>query len=71
MPRSQRVKFLVSLERPDGASIEDLREYIAEAIAVYRGSLRPPGGYDDDDPGDPLFMLDRDKIKVILMERGD
>lgn len=57
-------KFIVELEVPEGAKIADVVEYLSDAVASWAGSLRPPGGYDNLDPGDPLFMLNRDSIRV-------
>jgi len=47
--------FVVLLDRPKGASVSDLKAYILDAVATWDGQLRPPGGYDPEDPGDPLW----------------
>lgn len=57
-------QFLVELEVPEGAKIADCIEYITDSVRSWGGSLRPPGGYDVDDTGDPFFSLDRDSVKV-------
>lgn len=64
--RSAWAAFLVRLKVPPGATIGDVRHYIEEAVSTWRGSLRPPNayGYEDDEPGDPLFELDVDSVKV-------
>ncbi len=59
-----RRKFLVELEVPEGAKVTDCATYIREAVATWAGSLRPPCSYDDNDPGDPMFNLDRTSIIV-------
>jgi hypothetical protein len=63
-PKSKKLSFTVSMTRPDGALIEDCRAYIQDAVSTWHGGLRPPGGYGDDDPGDPMFKLDSDSVKV-------
>lgn len=57
-------KFIVELEIPDGADFEDCVQYILDAVSTWRGALRPPLSYGDDDPGDPMFGLDRDSVSV-------
>lgn len=62
--RRKKLSFVVTIEQPDGALVEDCRAYIFDAVSTWAGSLRPPGAYEENDPGDPLFSLDRDTIKV-------
>jgi hypothetical protein len=57
--------FVVTLEIPNKASIEETKQYISEALSCWRGSLRSPGGYDEFDERDPFFSLDLNKIKVV------
>jgi len=57
--------FKVTLDIPTGASVRDAQEYILDAVQTWAGSLRPPGGHDDCDEGDPMFGLDRNKVKVV------
>lgn len=67
MPRTKRRKklsFVVTMKQPDGALVEDCRTYIYDSVSTWAGSLRPPGAYEENDPGDPLFSLDRESIKV-------
>jgi hypothetical protein len=59
-----RVTFKVSFDLPDGASVALARDYLNEAVATWHGSLRPPGGYHENDPGDPFFLFDRHSIKI-------
>lgn len=68
--RSKRIGFLVEFDQPEGANISDCRAYILDAVSTWRGSLRPPGGYGDDDPGDPLFNLDGDTVRVNYHRRS-
>lgn len=51
----KRFTFLVTLEVPSDTAERDARAYVEEAVDVLKGSFRPPGGYGDDDPGDPLW----------------
>jgi len=67
---SKRVEFKVSLEQPAGATIEDIRDYIDTAITTWWGQLRPPGSYDDNDPGDPLWYLDETTVRVTRLRKG-
>lgn len=68
--RTGRIIFTVSLVLPPDARAADMRGYIAEAVAVWRGQLRPPGGHNDDDPGDPLWHLDPDSVRVTRSRRA-
>lgn len=58
------VTFTVTMKQPRGATLTDIRQYIDEAVTKWRGSLRPPGAYDNEDPGDPMFGLDTDTVRV-------
>ena len=59
-----RTKFTVSFLLPRGASAGDARDYILNAVIAWRGQCRPPGAYNDHDPGDPMCDLDRDSVRV-------
>lgn len=48
-------QFLVTIEIPRGATVEEMRTYIWDAIVTLKGGLSPD---------DPLFDIDRDSIKV-------
>lgn len=50
-----RRRIVISADVPAGVSDDDLAEYVNEALDTWGGSLRPPGSYDQDDPGHPLF----------------
>lgn len=56
--------FKVTLEVPKGATLADCTEYILDAVSTWRGQLRPPTSIDDNDPGDPMWPLDGDTVKV-------
>lgn len=71
MRRRKRVEFLVSFVRPPKAKDVDMREYILDAVATWRGSLRPPGTYGEFDEGDPMFDLDGDTVKVKKPRKED
>jgi len=55
-----KIQALVTLIRPEGATVDDVRRYIGEAVAGWHGSLEPP----NDNGGDPMFLLDGDSVKV-------
>ena len=57
-------KFSVEVVIPEGASVAEMKSYIEDAVTSWAGSLRPAGGFGQHDPGDPLFYLDRSKVKV-------
>lgn len=48
-------KFIVTTEIPEGATVTGMKEYIKEAISAWKGGLPPE---------DPIFDLNREKIKV-------
>lgn len=62
--KQKRVVFAVSFALPESATIAEAKTYVDESVCTWRGSLRPPGSYDDDDPGDPMFGLDCTTIQV-------
>ena len=62
--KEKRVEFAVAFTIPPGAKVVDCVQYVEEALSCYRGSLRPPGSYNVNDPGDAMFGLDRDTIVV-------
>jgi hypothetical protein len=62
-----KVSFVVSLDVPEGSSVTDVKDYIEDAVRTWCGSLRSAGGYGEDDPGDPMFYLDKDSVKVRRM----
>ncbi len=57
-----RTKFVVSVEIPEGASVAEMQAYIDDAVAGWAGSLNP---HDD-----PLFDLDRSKVKVTKLRKS-
>lgn len=60
----KKVCFKVCLQRPEGATREDVRSYIEDAICSWAGSLKPPDLDPEDPDGDPMFNLDRDSVTV-------
>lgn len=58
-----RRSFKVSIDMPPSATVEEARQYIAYAVAVWKGSLFP-GDFDDPEP-DPMYELDGDTVKVV------
>jgi len=59
---------MVELDPPENTTPEMIGSYIADAVSTWKGSLRPPGSESPSDPGDPLFELDGDSVKVYLMK---
>lgn len=59
-----RVRFTVSFELPKGATRREALEYVSDAVETWRGQCHPPGGYDKDDEGDPMFGLDWSTVYV-------
>jgi hypothetical protein len=62
---TKRAQFTVSFVMPPGATLKEAKEYIVDAVASMKGSYRPPASYDETDPGDPMFRLDGDTVKVV------
>jgi hypothetical protein len=59
-----KVSFSVSFELPDQVTVDRVRDYVEDAVANWARALRPPGGFGDEDPGDPLFRLDPNTVRV-------
>lgn len=66
MPRPRkggdRQVFKVTLTMPDGVSLREMREYIRDAVAGWKGQFN--NGLNDRSAVDPLFLLDGDSVKV-------
>ena len=60
-PTMRRIKLIVSLDWPEGASATDMRAFVREAVDMSGGQLEPPGTATDDmwNDGDPLFGCDK------------
>jgi hypothetical protein len=56
--------FRVRLAMPPDAEVTDVVDYINSAVQSWRGQLRPPGGYCESDPGDPMWELDVETVTV-------
>lgn len=54
-------KFVVTVEMPHGVSAADMRNYIREAVQVYKGSLPLD---------DPMSDLNRGTVKVTYDHRN-
>lgn len=48
--------FIVQIDVPSGVFVQDVREYIEQAVISHCGGLNP---------SDPLFELDRSSVEVI------
>lgn len=69
MPKlNMKLEFRITLTRPPRATIAEVRDYILEAVQSYRGGLHPPFAEDENDPGDPLFELDRNSVKIVRLK---
>lgn len=51
-------KFIVTLEIPRGVTVSEMKNYIEDAVACWKG-----GG----DPEGALFDLDGDSVKVVAV----
>lgn len=51
-----RRMFIVQVEMPEGCTVDDMRAYIWDAVATWRGQLHPD---------EPLFDLDGDSVRVL------
>ena len=60
--------FYVTLDIPEGASEEDVMDYLADAVKSWAGALFPGSGTaygeGDDSDADPMFSLNRDSVRV-------
>lgn len=55
-PPTRTLAFIVTLELPERAAVDELRQYIEEEVKAGVGQ-RPPD--------DPLFNLNRDSVRVV------
>jgi hypothetical protein len=63
-------KVLLTVALKSMATEEELAAYIEDAVTSWGGSLRPPGGYGDDDTGDPMFgNVDAVHVKTVTRVR--
>jgi len=64
---SKKIRLVVELTLPEGATQTRARAYVEEAVQCWAGSLQPPGADLGDGTvaqGDPMFNLDKDTVKV-------
>ena len=52
--KSKRLKFIVDVPLPEGATPARLRDYVREAVGSWGGQFAPVGGIPDETEGDPL-----------------
>lgn len=69
MSRPRKVRFRIEFDLPPGADADDAEECLVSHVVSMGGDRRPPGGYGENDPGDPMFGLDRDSIAVQRLKR--
>jgi hypothetical protein len=67
--KPRRVYFTVSFLLPEDATVAEAREYVADAVSTMKGCYRPPCALGPDDPGDAMFCLDGDSVKVTRQSR--
>jgi hypothetical protein len=62
---------LLTVDLKSSVAKEELAAYVGDAVASWGGSLRPPGGYGDDDTGDPMFgNVGSVYVKTVTWLRG-
>lgn len=61
-------QFVVTITQLEHATVADVRAYIEDAVGSWCGSLRPPGVFDEADPGDPLWRIVK-TVKVARLRR--
>lgn len=66
-----RRSFVVTIDIPPGATIEDVRHYIWDAVGTMKGCLRPYDPHNEDhmERGDPMSELNGDSAKVVTKRR--
>lgn len=64
MFKPDRKLFAVGIDIPKGVTLTEMRDYIRDAVASWKGQLEPPRAYGDNTPRDPLFQLDGDSVTV-------
>jgi len=57
---AERISLIVSFTLPDAVNRTEAAAYVRDAVRVWNGQYRPPGGYEPEDPGDPRFGMGRD-----------
>ena len=53
--KNMKKQFVVSVQMPDGATVDAMRAYIEDAVTAWRGQLPPD---------DPIIYLVRASVKV-------
>lgn len=61
---SKRIKVMVSLVLPDGATRKNAVDYVEDAVATMHGCLRPDGWDGEGGEGDPMFYLDSESVRA-------
>lgn len=64
MEKTRKVVIIVEAQLPYEIGTVEFRNYVDGAIRSMCYSRRPPGGYDELDPGDRLFNVDQYIKKV-------
>ena len=64
-----KVDFLVSIQKPSGVSLADLKYYIEEALHMWCRLIEPPRVTDRGDPSDPRFHIGDVRCKVVRAKK--
>ncbi len=57
----RKEQYIVEIERPEGVSVAEMKEYIRDAVGAWKGGMHPE---------DAIFYLDHDSIKVKKFNGG-
>ena len=68
----KKITLQVNIDIPeciqDDVSPKDLRDYVKDAVGTWKGQFQPPGwiigGEYSNEPGNPLFLLEDELMKV-------
>ena len=64
MSHMKRVTVQVSFEVPSPTRKTDCSDYVRDAVGAWRGQLRPPDADGPATPGDPMWYLDPESVRV-------
>ena len=59
MKSRKRQSFVVTCNIPEGCTVKDVREYIDDAVSVWKGSM---------DPESPIFDFDGNSVRVTVKQ---
>lgn len=67
MRKPRKVSVLITMDKPPNATLEDIAEYVCDAVTSWNGSFFP--GDDETEP-DPMYELDRNSVAVKVLKRA-